>query len=232
MIKRKGVTLHHEIAAELRARIDNGEWPPDTRLPSEPELSAHFGVCRMTVRQALGELEAEGRIVRQRGRGTFAAQQKFIGDIVSFRLPEGFGHKHELVSVKRKKANALLASQLDVERRKTIVELYRVRFFAAQNEPAELEISSMTPETFALIADEDFTKPVYTTIRRKLDVSFDNFVCEVLPVALDAEQAKLLKLPAGTLALKLHRTWLGDGKPLMFTVLIFSPEKNRYVLGK
>ena len=87
MIKRKGVTLHHEIAAELRARIDNGEWPPDTRLPSEPELSAHFGVCRMTVRQALGELEAEGRIVRQRGRGTFAAQQKFIGDIVSFRLP-------------------------------------------------------------------------------------------------------------------------------------------------
>ena len=58
MIKKKGVTLHQEIAAELRARIDNGEWPPDTRLPSEPELSAHFGVCRMTVRQALGELEA------------------------------------------------------------------------------------------------------------------------------------------------------------------------------
>ena len=72
----------------------------------------------------------------------------------------------------------------------------------------------------------------YKDIKQKLGFVTDSYLCEVLPVALDAEQAEHLKLAEGTLALMLHRTWLGDGKPVMFTKLVFSPEKNRYVLGK
>ena len=232
MQRKKGVALYKQITDELCAKIDSGEWPPDTRLPSEPELAEHFGVCRMTVRQALGELESRGTIIRQRGRGTFVAQQKFIGDIVSFRLPDSFGSTHALISVKKLKADAFTAEQLGVEKGAPIVELYRIRFYATQNEPAELEISLMTRDVFSLIKDNDFTRPIYKDIKQKLGFVTDSYLCEVLPVALDAEQAKHLKLAEGTLALMLHRTWLGDGKPVMFTKLVFSPEKNRYVLGK
>lgn len=43
-------------------------------LPSEPRLMRDYGVSRSTVRRALARLEAEGRIVRRRGSGTYARE--------------------------------------------------------------------------------------------------------------------------------------------------------------
>lgn len=44
---------------------------PDGRLPTERQLAAELGVTRTTVRHALAALEADGRISREVGRGTF-----------------------------------------------------------------------------------------------------------------------------------------------------------------
>lgn len=56
--------------ALLERRIGAGE-----PLPSEPRLVREYGVSRSTVRRALSRLEAEGRIVRKRGSGTYAREQ-------------------------------------------------------------------------------------------------------------------------------------------------------------
>ena len=42
-----------------------------TKLPPENDLAKLFGVSRITIRRALGELEREGLILREQGRGTF-----------------------------------------------------------------------------------------------------------------------------------------------------------------
>jgi len=52
----------------VSGRLQSGE-----KLPSEEELRRHYGVSRITVRNALGRLEQEGLILRDRGRGTFVA---------------------------------------------------------------------------------------------------------------------------------------------------------------
>ncbi|AOW92993.1 hypothetical protein BFN03_10875 [Rhodococcus sp. WMMA185] len=60
-----------EIAAELRRRLDSaGAGDP---LPSEAELSEMHGVSRMTARQAVKSLEAEGLVYRVPGSGTYAS---------------------------------------------------------------------------------------------------------------------------------------------------------------
>lgn len=56
----------------LRALLESGRYPPQSRLPTERALAEQFGVSRSTLRKALGRLEAEGRIWRHVGRGTFA----------------------------------------------------------------------------------------------------------------------------------------------------------------
>jgi GntR family transcriptional regulator len=68
--------VHVNIHDDLKMRLRNAEWAAGERLPSEAELAAHYGVARMTVRQAIGALAAEGVLVRRQGIGTFAAQQQ------------------------------------------------------------------------------------------------------------------------------------------------------------
>src|SRR3954469_6626697 len=55
----------------LRDRISRGDWEPGTRLPSHRELAVEFGVAPLTMRQVLAQLEEQGLVSRQVGRGTF-----------------------------------------------------------------------------------------------------------------------------------------------------------------
>jgi GntR family transcriptional regulator len=63
------------IRDDLRVRISAHEWRAGERLPSEADLAAHYGVARMTIRQAVGALASEGMVVRRQGLGTFAVEQ-------------------------------------------------------------------------------------------------------------------------------------------------------------
>lgn len=60
------------VADELRRRILAGFIPPGSLLPSEATLRDEFGVSRGTVREATALLRAEGLVVTEHGRGTYA----------------------------------------------------------------------------------------------------------------------------------------------------------------
>lgn len=65
------VAAYFQIAHDLKIRLDSGEWNTTKRLPSETKLASEYGVSRMTVRQAMAELETEGLVERRQGAGTF-----------------------------------------------------------------------------------------------------------------------------------------------------------------
>jgi len=64
-------TVYQQIAADLRSRIDAGEWAPRRRLPSVTHLGQHYGVARQTVLQALAVLRDLQVIYTVRNRGSF-----------------------------------------------------------------------------------------------------------------------------------------------------------------
>lgn len=69
------IPLYFHVESLLRQKIVTGQLPPGERIPSEKGLGAQFGVSQITIRAALANLEAEGLIVRKRGKGTFVAPQ-------------------------------------------------------------------------------------------------------------------------------------------------------------
>src|SRR5664279_541284 len=75
-----------QIAAHLREAIRRGDLTPGDRLPSESELIEHYGVARMTVRQAIGELRAEGLVVAEHGRGVFVRSRPPVRRLASDRF--------------------------------------------------------------------------------------------------------------------------------------------------
>jgi GntR family transcriptional regulator len=79
----------HQIAHQLRAAILSGTLAPGARLPSQPELAAHYGVARETVKSALRLLGAEGLIVSRQGQGTFVKIQKRLRRLSDARYKRG-----------------------------------------------------------------------------------------------------------------------------------------------
>lgn len=62
---------YQQVAAVLRAAILTGTFAPGDRLPSQAELSKHYGVARMTTQQALRILKDEGLVTSRQGSGMF-----------------------------------------------------------------------------------------------------------------------------------------------------------------
>lgn len=65
------VPVAAQVARDIEADIDHGVIPPDTRLPSEAELAAQYGVARLTVRRAIAQLRDRGKVLTVHGRGSF-----------------------------------------------------------------------------------------------------------------------------------------------------------------
>jgi GntR family transcriptional regulator len=75
------IPLHHQVYLDLLASLDSGRWSPGHQVPTERDLSTHYGCSLITVRRALDELVREGRIERTRGRGTFVLHPRMDRDI-------------------------------------------------------------------------------------------------------------------------------------------------------
>lgn len=64
---------YRQLKEQIISWIAAGQFSPHDKLPSEHEIAAQSGMSRQTVRQALGDLEAEGWLYRVQGKGTFVA---------------------------------------------------------------------------------------------------------------------------------------------------------------
>lgn len=60
-----------QLAAILRKRIEDGTYPPGSRLPTHLALEAESGLSPMTVRRAVKLLREQGWVRTRPGRGTF-----------------------------------------------------------------------------------------------------------------------------------------------------------------
>jgi DNA-binding FadR family transcriptional regulator len=68
--------LYRQIAGQIAALIDDGEFPVGSRLPAERELATLLGVSRTSVREAVISLEIAGRVEVRVGSGIFVAESR------------------------------------------------------------------------------------------------------------------------------------------------------------
>ncbi|MBQ2061671.1 MAG: GntR family transcriptional regulator [Oscillospiraceae bacterium] len=67
------IPLYAQLVGIIKHNISSGALATGQLLPSESELCRALDISRNTVRQAIGELETEGLVVRKRGKGTFVS---------------------------------------------------------------------------------------------------------------------------------------------------------------
>lgn len=74
--KNSPVPLYFQLKQLLIQKLQQRQLKPGQQLPTEESLQQEFDISRTTVRQALRELEVEGWITRQAGKGTFVTETK------------------------------------------------------------------------------------------------------------------------------------------------------------
>ena len=76
MIKElRPATKYELLADEVRKMIKSGKYPPGAKLPSERDLAAMYNVNLTTVNKTLSNLQAEGLLYREHGKGTFVKEK-------------------------------------------------------------------------------------------------------------------------------------------------------------
>jgi GntR family transcriptional regulator len=77
------IPLYRQLADLLVNRIRSDEFPPGTRIPSEPQLATRYNIGRPTARQAIDVLVRKGLLTRRRGRRTYVCEPQQEVDLFS-----------------------------------------------------------------------------------------------------------------------------------------------------
>jgi GntR family transcriptional regulator len=220
------ISKHQQLREILLDFIDAAE--PEAPIPSERDLTRQYGVARMTVRQAVESLVAEGRLFKVAGKGTFVARPKFDQQarLTSFgeeMTRRGMKPSTTVLSYGRVGATAHLARELAVEPGARLVCLKRRR--DADGTPMCVERTWLPDSLVPGLGDEPPPDSVYATLGLRFGLLPDWGEDIIQAAVADAEVAELLDVRAGSPVLHVERHSYAGQVLVAYTVASYRADR-------
>lgn len=230
------VPLYAQVKEILRERILDGTYAPHTQLPTESEMSSIFGVSRITVRQALNDLQKEGMIFKIPGKGTFVSKPKAFQELTQL---EGFAeamtrHGYEIynrvVSHQLVPAPPHVAQLLQLPAGSAVAEIRRVRHL--NREPVSLEVTYLPAAIGERLRKEDLaSRDIFLILENDYGIALGHPDLQIDAALADHALAAALHVDEGTPILRIERlTRTAAGMPLDFEYLYFRGDSFQYRL--
>ncbi|MCP3716925.1 GntR family transcriptional regulator [Paraburkholderia sp. CNPSo 3281] len=228
--------LYVQIKDTLRERILNGTYAPHSQMPSEHELCALFGVSRITVRQALGDLQKEGLVFRLHGKGTFVSRPKAFQNVTSLQgfaeamSSMGYEIVNQLRSFRIIKANRHVAQRLNLPEGAPVAEIHRVRML--NREPVSLELTWVPEALGKRLANADLaTRDIFLILENDCGVPLGHADVSIDAILADDDIARALRVEDGSPVLRIERlTHDASGNPIDYEYLYFRGDAFQYRL--
>lgn len=228
--------LHTQLRERLREAILDGTYPSHAQLPSENTLCAMFQVSRITVRQALGDLQRENLIFKIPGKGSFVARPKAFQQLSQL---EGFGEalnrmgyevRNRLLSHKTVPASQRVAQRLAVAQGAPIAQIKRVRL--VNRVPVSYEITYLPHAVGERLRQADLAgRDIFLILENDHGIALGHADLQIDATLADEALADALDVTEGTALLRIERlTHTADGSPLDFEDLYFRGDAFQYRL--
>lgn len=157
------IPLYFQLKTILLEAIKQGDYPVDSMIPTEKELSEMFQISRTTVRQAITEMVQEGWLYRIASKGTFVARLKIKQDFIK-RLETfndqisrtGRKPSTEVLALKTSEMPKQMRGNFEAVEGECFVYLYRRRF--ADEEPIVTVETYLPYDRCAFVLSHDFEK--------------------------------------------------------------------------
>jgi GntR family transcriptional regulator len=216
------VPLYYQLGSVLRDQILSGRYTPGDRIPTEAELSADYGVSRITVRQALSALEDEGLIRREAGRGTFVSEQRAFTGAMRFEgslddlITMAVETSVQLLELRTVEATAQQAALLRVAPRTPLTRCTRLRFH--QEVPLSYVVNLLPQEVGRKLNRNDWKKGSLLQALQRLGYRLKDADQTVRAALADATLARHLQTRIGAPLLSVDRlVHSEDGQPVEHT---------------
>lgn len=206
-----------QISAWLRESIQVGRYKTDERLPSEIELSRMCSVNRNTLRQAIGELTAQGMLKKVKGLGTFVTASEPVALKHKLNRISSFGQELNQAGVREntrllekgyETAPKHVAQSLALSPDSRVIAVRRLRI--GDDLPLIYEETYLPVDLFDGILEMDLTGSMYEIFTQEFSVALARCEQTIRAVNLNKKVAPLLGLKANGAALYMESVTYND----------------------
>lgn len=218
-MKRQSVPLHAEVAAVIRHQIMSGAIGPGDQLPPLSELIEKLGVTRMTVKQAMDALDAEGLIERHSGRGTFVRKVK-LPEKHTLNMKAQLSELHSMVA-QMEVALSDSSSEEEIDIDGTLFRSLK-RIHNVADEPFCLVELKLDSEIFKL-APEKFVSEIVISVLQDLGITVSSARQRVTISYADFDVAQALGISVNSAVFSVSRNFFGDEGNLIYSANLLYP---------
>jgi DNA-binding GntR family transcriptional regulator/CubicO group peptidase (beta-lactamase class C family)/GNAT superfamily N-acetyltransferase len=226
-VQPKSRRLREALLELIRQRI------PGTALPTERELCAEYSVSRATVRHVLQGLEAEQRIFRRQGKGTFVARAKIeeplgLTSHTEVMRARGIVPGSKLIMVSRIEAGIDVATALRLGPDSEVLRIERLRL--ADGEPIAIEVLFLNADRFdGITASLGDNVSFYQLLHSNYGVELDSAEETIEAVVAGTREARLLDCRPGSALLQLSRLTTDTGhRPMEYVQSLYRGDRFRF----
>lgn len=179
------------------------------KLPSERQLQQQFNSTRVTVREALMRLEAEGVIYRQNRIGWFLCPKRLLWDPIQkvnfYQLAknQGLHAKTQLLNCQIAAVDSEISQAFEVNEQTDFYQIYRIRYL--DERPVMVEKIYCLAKPFEGLAEKALDQSITTIFQDDYQIKVSHEQSEIIVTALPDEKAELLNLNGGAACLKIIR---------------------------
>ncbi|MEW8958368.1 MAG: GntR family transcriptional regulator [Moorella sp. (in: firmicutes)] len=228
--------LYEQLKDILKQKIASGELKPGEALPGERQLTDIYGVSRVTVRQAIGELVKEGLLYRHHGKGTFVAPKR-----IERPLARLLGVAEELALEGLEVAIKVIKSGVEeptpaIRHELRLAEIESVfcvsRLITVAGQPLLLDHSYFPQAIGQLLQNLDLSKDLIYTHLELYGYKISNGMQRISAGRASREEARYLQYKPGFPVLIIKRTtYVEGGLPIDFSHVVYRGDRYEYIVN-
>ncbi|BCK01853.1 GntR family transcriptional regulator [Anaerocolumna chitinilytica] len=226
------VALYLQISQQIAEAIEHGEYTTGQIIPSEKQLQEQYGVSRMTVRLAVGELANKGYVERMRGIGTVVTYGKIeenLKRVISFSEEmqlHGIQMQTSYCEIKLVNATEKVAGNLGISVNSAVYELTRVR--CANNKPLVYSVTYLKMQNLPLDAGL-YSDSLYKVLKEKYNINITRAGDQLEATLAEGAVAKYLEVAQGFPTFKRTRVaYDQQDNEVEYSICYYPGDKYRY----
>jgi len=227
--------LYIQLVEILKNKIQSGEWPIGSQIPTEEELCKIYQVSRSTVRTAVLELAKQGLLKRQQGKGTFICKKVIstgLTLLTSFKelmFEEGIAFSTKLLARTMMMPTDDLDILLNIPEDRHVIYLKRLR--SIDNDPVLVKETFIPYHICPHLLDLDVERnSILELLESKCGIRITRAKSYIELTHVTKEEGSLLNLPEGAAALLFTQQSYSGNTLVKYTRTVKRSDRFRFFI--